>query len=173
MIKDAGIKISDKLKIFGSVALLFSLVYITLIIQNRAPFAHTTAQYSQLQYIYFNEVVQHHSIALWFPLETTGAIGNFYFPTQITLLAPVFYLLGLLFKGSNYLYLFYFALWFEEIFFLLGIILLSSIFYKHMRTILFVSITLLGTSIWYPEINTNFHIYYFIPMVLYCIHKYS
>ena len=163
--------INSKLKIFGCVALLFSLIYPVLICQNRLPVCHDTFQYLQLQYIYFNEIVQNHSLALWFPFVNQGFVGNYYFTPQLTLLSPVFYFLGMFIDKINYLYLFYFAMWFEELFFLLGVVLLSSLYYKNAKTILFVSVTLAGTAIWYPQIWWNFHLYYFIPIVLYSIHK--
>ena len=163
---------NNKLKVFISVSLIFSLIYFFLILKNKVPFGHDTFQYLQLQYIYFNEIVQNHSIPVWFPFMSCGNVGNYYFTPQLTILSPIFYLLGLFIKDINYLYLFYFALFFEELFFLLGIVLLSSLYYKETKTIFFVSITLLGTTIWYPQIWWNFHLFYFIPIVLYCIHRY-
>lgn len=163
---------NNKLKVFVVVSLIFSLIYFFLILKNKVPFAHDTFQYLQQQYVYFNEVVQNHSIPVWFPFMSCGNVGNYYFTPQLTILSPIFYLLGLFIKDINYLYLFYFALFFEEIFFLLGIVLLSSLYYKETKTIFFVSITLLGTTIWYPQIWWNFHLFYFLPIVLYCIHRY-
>lgn len=157
--------------IFGLVALVFSVLYSFLIVQNRVPFAHDTFSYFQLQYVYYNEIVQNHSIPIWFPYHNMGGTGNIHFTSQTNLLFPLFSLLGLFVKSFNYLYLFYALLWFEELFFLLGVILLSSVYYKSLKTILFVSVTLLGTSIWYPQIWWNFHLFYYIPIVLYCLHK--
>lgn len=163
--------LNSRLKIFGYVALVYSLNYLILIYQNRLPMCHDTFQYLQLQYIYFNEIVQNHCFPFWFPFIGQGFVGNYYSTVQLTLLSPLFYFIGLFVSEINYLYLFYFAIWFEELFFLMGVILLSSLYYRNTKTILFVSITLLGTNIWYPQIFWNFHLYYFIPIVLYCIHK--
>jgi len=163
--------LNSKLKIFGCVALLYSSIYPILIYQNRLPVCHDTFQYLQLQYVYFNEVVQNHSLPLWFPFVNQGFVGNYYFTPQLTLLSPLFYFLGIFVGKINYLYLFYFAVWFEELFFLLGVILLSSLYYKNAKTVFFVSVTLMGTAIWYPQIWWNFHLYYFVPIVLYCVHK--
>lgn len=163
--------LNTRWKIFSCVALVNSFIYVVLIYQNRLPISHDTFQYLQLQYVYFNEIVQNHSLPLWFPFIGQGFVGNYYFTPQLTLLSPLFYFLGLLVGKINYLYLFYFAIWFEELFFLLGVILLSSLYYRNTKTIFFVSITLLGAVIWYPQIWWNFHLFYFIPMVLYCIHK--
>ncbi len=163
--------INSKLKIFIIVGVIFSSLYGFMVFQHRVPFAHDTFQYLQQQYVYFNEIAQGHYIPLWFPFVSQGSVGNYHFTPQINMLSPIFNLLGLFLKNVNYLYLFYFDLWFEELFFLLGIILLSSLYYKDIRTIFFVSITLLGTNIWYPQIWWNFHLYYFIPIMLYCIHK--
>lgn len=163
--------INDKLKIFSLTGLIFSIVYVFIIFKNKVPFAHDTFQYLQLQYIYFNEIVQNHSLPLWIPFVSQGSTCNFYFTPQLNLLSPVYFLIGLVLKNVNYYYLFCFLIWFEEIFFLLGVILLSSLYFKNKKTIFFVSITLLGTDIWYPQIWWNFHLYYFIPIILYCIHK--
>ena len=163
--------INSKLKIFIIAGVIFSSLYGFLVFQHRVPFAHDTFQYLQQQYVYFNEIAQNHSIPLWFPFVSHGSVGNYHFTPQINMLSPIFNLLGLFSRDVNYLHLFYFDLWFEELFFLLGIILLSSLYYKDIRTIFFVSITLLGTNIWYPQVWWNFHLYYFIPMMLYCIHK--
>lgn len=163
--------LNSRLKVFSCVALIFSFVYLVLIYQNRLPICHDTFQYLQLQYVYFNEIVQEHSLALWLPFINQGIAGNYYFTPQLTFLSPIFYLLGLFANEVNYLYLFYFAIWFEELFFLMGVVLLSSLYYRDTKTIFFVSVTLLGTTIWYPQIWWNFHLFYFIPIVLYCIHR--
>ena len=161
----------SKMKVFCWVAFLYSLIYLFLIGQHRLPIDHDTFQYLQQQYVYFNEVVQNRSLPYWLPYYIHGYVGNYQFLPQLTLLSPVFYGLGLISDQWNYLYLYYFGLWFEELFFLLGIILLATLYYKNLKTILYVSITLLGTNIWYPQIWWNFHIYYFIPIVLYCLHR--
>ncbi len=158
-------------KILCLIGFFFSLLYLFILLQKRIPFAHDTFQYLQLQYLYFNEIVQGRSVPIWFPFLTHGITSNFYFTPQLNILVPVYYVLGLFQIEVNYLYLFYFLIWFEEIFFLAGVILLSSLYYKDKKTIFFVSLTLLGTDIWYPQVWWNFHLYYFIPIVLYCIHK--
>lgn len=165
--------LNNRLKIFIFISLILSSIYVFLVLQNRIPLAHDTFQYLQLQYIFFNEIAQNNSIPLWFPFASHGDAGNFcfYFTLQASPLFPIYSFVALLTKNINYLYLFYFLLLWEEIFFLLGIVLLSSVYYKDIRTILFVSATLVFTSIWYIQIWWNFHLYYFLPITLYCIHK--
>ena len=163
---------NSRLKIFAAVGSVFSIFYIFLISQNRLPFDHDTFQYLQQQYIYFNEIVQNGSLPLWFPFMSHGLATNVYFFHQLNLLSPVLYLIGFFANEINYLYLFYLAIWFHEMFFLAGVILLSSIYYKNRQTILWVCITLMGSSIWYPQIWWNFHLYYYIPIVLYSIHRF-
>ncbi|MCB9747293.1 MAG: hypothetical protein H6755_02680 [Candidatus Omnitrophica bacterium] len=160
-----------KVILFCGGSLFVALIYIILIVQSRLPDAHDTFQYLQQQYIYYNEVVQHRNLPNWFPYLTHGNVGNYYFSTQLTLLSPVFYLLGLLFSNINYYYLFYAGIFFEELFFLIGIILLGSLYYRDQRTVAFVAIALVGSNIWYPQIFWNFHLYYFLPILLFSIHK--
>ena len=159
-----------KLAILGSIAGFYSIIDVLLIRQHRVPFGHDTFQYLQLQYLYYNEVVQHHALPLWFPFWNMGGGGNVVFTPQLNLLAPIIYLLGLFVHHLNYLDVFYGLLWFEELFFLGGVILLASLYYRDARTIFFVALTLGGTSIWYPQVWWNFHLFYFLPMVLYCFH---
>ncbi|MDP8233431.1 MAG: hypothetical protein P9M06_01320 [Candidatus Saelkia tenebricola] len=163
--------LNSRAKIFFIITLGFSIIYVVIICQKRFPVAHDTFQYLQQQYVYFNEIVQNRSLSLWTPFVAQGFVGNYHFTPQLTLLSPIFYFLGLFTANINYLYLFYFAIWFEEIFFLSGVILLSSLYYKNIKTTIFVALALLGTNIWYPQIWWNFHIYYFFPILIYCIHK--
>ena len=90
---------------------------------------------------------------------------------QLTIFTPVLYLLGLFGGSVNFLFLFHLSMWFEELFFLAGAVLLASLYYQERKAVFFTAVTLLGTVVWYPQIFWNFHVYYFIPMVLYCLHR--
>ncbi|MFC1510429.1 hypothetical protein ACFL49_02095 [Candidatus Omnitrophota bacterium] len=154
-------------------AAFISLIYFFLIPQHRLPAHHDTFQILQNQYLFYNEVIQNKSIPLWIPFCSQGITSTYYLTPQLTLLTPLIYVFTFFSKGTNYLYLFYLAVWFEELFFLMGVILLSRLFYRDFKTILFVGLSLVGTNIWNPQIFWNFHQYYFIPLVLYCLHQFS
>ncbi len=160
------------LGIFFLVGVFVTILHIDIMIHKKLPFSHDTFQYFQQQYVYFNEFITQRSIPLWFPFVSQGFVGNFHITGQLTMALPVQYLVGILFPDINYYYLFHLGIWIEEMFFLLGVILLSSFYYKNKKTILFTAITLLGTNIWYPQIWWNFHLFYWMPLTLYGVHRF-
>lgn len=160
-----------RFKIFCILAACLTVIYICLILQNKLPYFHDTGQFLQMQYNFYNEVVQSQSLPLWFPFVSHGLPATYSFDITLSMCWPLIYLLGMLFKSMNYLYVFYCSMWVEELFLLMGIILLSSIYYRLNKTTLFVSVCVSGTAIWYLQIYWDFHIYYHIPILLYCIHK--
>ena len=137
--------------------------------QNRIPFAHDTLGGLLGQYLYYNEFVQNKSIIMWNPFIGIGQAQNYTLMGN-SILLPIFLIFGLIFNNFNYLLLFYFTYWFQEIIFLGGVILLSSQYYKDNRTILVVSGTLLGTCIFYPNVD-SFISWYLIPIIIYGLHK--
>ncbi|MFH0753222.1 MAG: hypothetical protein V2A70_01500 [Candidatus Omnitrophota bacterium] len=162
----------SKLCVFLSLSAIITSLYIFLVVQHRLPIAHDTGQYLQFQYIYFNEIAQHHSFPHWFPFVQQGYVGNHYASPQYMILSPISYLLAFLGKGVNYLYVFYAGVWFDEIFFMIGLLLLGSVFYQRRATLFFVGLTAFGSTIWYPQIFWGMHLFYFIPMVLFCFHQF-
>ena len=161
-----------KKRVFFIIGLLITGLYLCLILQRRLPIAHDTAQYLQLQYVFFNEICWHKQIPFWFPFVEQGMAVNYWLTIQLTILSPVIYVLALFGKGINYLYVFYAGMWFDEIFFLLGVLLLGSIYYKRWETFFFVGLTVFGSTIWYPQVFWGLHAVYFIPIVLFCFHRF-
>lgn len=162
---------SGKALILPFIGLLLLAYYVSLILGHRIPLAHDTYEFLQLQYIYYNELLQHRSIPLWLPFQAHGLTTNYLFLFQAGLLSPVLYLLALLGMHVNFLYLFYLEMWIEELFFLTGVFLLAGVYFRSSKTVLYVCLVFAGTSIWFPQICWNFHIYYFLPMVFYCLHR--
>lgn len=163
---------NSKVFVFGLLGLLITGFYLLLVVQKRLPLAHDTFQYCQLQYIYFNEINQHKTIPFWFPFVQQGIAGNCWLTTQLSILSPVIYVLALFGKGINYLYVFYAGMWFDEIFFLLGVLLLASVYYKRWEALFFVGLTSFGSTIWYPQVFWGFHVMYFIPIILFCFYRF-
>jgi hypothetical protein len=161
-----------KLIILGGLALFCAVFYFFLLQQSRLPVAHDTGSYLEQQYVYFNEVAQHHAIPFWFPFTKQGYVTNYYWPVQVMVLAPVAYVIALIAKGLNYLYVFYAGIWFDEMIFLLGIVLLGSLYYKRWESLLFVGITAAASTVWYSQIFWGFHLFYAIPLTLFCWHRF-
>lgn len=161
----------SNLQIFISIAVIYSSIYLALLVQHKIPLAHDTFQSFHLQYVYYNEFIQYHAIPRWVPFFNMGGANNYYFTIPFHSLTPLYYLVGVFFKQINYVYLFYGFLWFAEMVFLLGSILLASLYYKERKAVFFVAFLLMGTNIWQPQIWWNFILYYFLPLVLYCLHQ--
>ncbi len=162
----------NKLWIFLSLGLLITFFYVLMIVQDCLPIAHDTGHYLEQQYVYFNEVAKTHTIPHWFPFLKQGLIGNYHFMAQLMIFTPVVYLLALIVKGLNYLYLFYAGVWFDELFLLLGVLLLGSIYYQRRTTLFFVGLTVFCSTIWYPQLFWGLHQIYFIPILLFCLHRF-
>ncbi len=154
--------------VFLVAILLVGCFYFTFFfLSTRIPLGHDTLQYLQLQYTFLNDLVINGEIPLWFPFMTKGTVTNIWFVIQNGLLNNLFYPLAPYLKDSNYYYLFYLSLFFDELILLLGTFLLASMLYRNKWAVLFVLITTIGTVNWASQIWWNFHIYYIMPLVLF------
>lgn len=154
--------------VFVVATLLVGCFYVAFFfLSTRIPLGHDTLQYLQLQYTFLNDLVVNGEIPLWFPFMTKGTVTNVWFVIQNGLLNNLFYPLAPYLKDSNYYYLFYLSLFFDELILLLGTFLLASTLYRNKWAVLFVLITTMGTVNWASQIWFNFHIYYMMPLVLF------
>ncbi len=152
-------------------SIFLGLTYFCLIIQNRVPISHDTFQYLQLQYIYYNELVQHKTLPLWFPFLSHGLPGNYFFTALLHLLSPLYYLFGFIGIKMNAVYMVYAQIFCYEMLFLGGTILLGTVYYRSSKPVWFTTFALIGSTIWYPQIWWNFQNFYFLPLLLYAIHR--
>ncbi len=154
--------------VFLVAILLVGCFYVAFFfLSTRIPLGHDTLQYMQLQYTFLNDLIVNGEIPLWFPFMTKGTVTNVWFVIQNGLLNNLFYPLAPYLKDSNYYYLFYLSLFFDELILLLGTFLLASMLYRNKWAVIFVLITTMGTVNWASQIWFNFHIYYMMPLVLF------
>ncbi len=75
-------------------------------------------------------------------------------------------------KNVNFLPLFYAGIFLDELLLLVGTWLLSRRFFSSPFTIFFVTLSIMGSCIWILQPWWNFHLYYAIPLTIYCIHRF-
>lgn len=105
------------------ILILFYCIH--FLICRKLPLGHDTLQYLQLQYSFLNELAMKGELPLWFPFMTKGTVTNLWFLLQNGLLNNLYYPLATFLNTTNYYYLFYISLFFDEFVLLVGLLLLS------------------------------------------------
>jgi len=133
---------------------------------------HDTFLYMILQYtMLFNEPALGGGVPLWMPFISHGVSGNFLlmgFGTQGILVSTLSFLAPLI-KNINFFYIFQAGLFFDELALLLGCILLSRLYFKSAATVFFVSSAVVLTAISSCAVFFDFHLFYLLPLLLYCL----
>ena len=133
--------------------------------------ATDSAFIGQSFYAFYSEFFYHHEIIRWFPYGTFGIVASHW---QLFDLTPSSYLsiiLGSMLKVKNALLVFKISILLEQWMMLIGIYLFCKRAFRHEVTRFFVSVALVGSTVWFVQIYWNFRIYYLLPWVLYCIHR--
>lgn len=103
----------------------------------------------------------------WIPY---GAYGYRSACAQLYFLSPANYLLGLvgyLCRIEDALVLFKVSVLLEYLTLVVGLYLLSTVLFKQRATRLCVCIGVVGSTIWYAQLQLNFRVYYLLPLVTY------
>ena len=132
---------------------------------------HDGFTYFANQYSCLNNVVIYGKIPQWTPFLTHGIGGILFgYITWSGILQNVLLLSGNLFKGVNFLPIFYVGIFIDELLLLAGTWLLSRRFFASPFTVFFVTLSIMGSCIWLLQPWWNFHLYYALPLILYFIH---
>ena len=151
--------------------LLIELSLITfLIVDHRMPRGHDGFQYYSLQYYFLNNAATAGEIPQWMPFMTQGTVSNWWYAIQANLTQNFLLLIGTVFKGINFLPIFYLGIFFDELLLLVGTWLLTKRYFKSAFTRCFTATTVLGSCVWMDQPWMNFHFYYAIPLILHFLH---
>ena len=93
--------------------------------------------------------------------------GDYFQPNYLSPANYFAMLLGCVFRIKNVLLLFKFSELIEQLILLAGTYLLSRSLFKERATAFFVSLGVIGSTVWFIQIFWNLRIYYMIPLVLY------
>lgn len=152
------------LSITGLLAVLRAFVYLT----GHVPMGHDTAQYLQLQYTFYNEFANGGALPYWLPFMTHGTVANTWLLISHGLFASPSYLFAHHIGTVNYLLFYHAGLFFDELVLLLGCVLLSRRLYHSTAPVFFVSSAIVFTSMSVTQVWWDFHLFYLIPLILYC-----
>ncbi len=163
-----------KTQIFIWATLTFFLIAPTLyiILQSRIVTGHDAFVYFALQYFFLNNVVTAYEIPQWIPFMTHGSIANWMHVIQAGFLQNILCLTGSLFKDVNFLTLFNLGFIIDETIFVIGTWYFAKRFLKHRLSLLLLSITILGSSIWMSQPWYNLHFIYCLPLILHLLHSF-
>ena len=157
--------------IFAAGAAVLAAVRLYLLVRGHVPMGHDTFQYLQLQYSFQNEVIQSGEVPLWLPYMTHGTVSNIWFLLQQGLMQPVWYLLANVLPGVNYLYFYHVGLLFDELVLLGGCVLLGRVYYRSAWACAFAAFGVTFTAVSAAQIWWDFHLFYLMPLILYCLHR--
>jgi len=143
-------------------------------ITHRNVIGHDAFQYFGVQYYFLNNAANSGEIAQWIPFLTHGTVANWWYGIQ----AGIFQCTLLAFRkaapillGRNFLPLFLTGIFFDHVVLLLGVWLLSRRYFTSNLTILFVVMTVLGSTIWFTQPWYGIHCYYALPLIFHFIHS--
>ncbi|HKX17442.1 MAG TPA: hypothetical protein VJT33_05465, partial [bacterium] len=135
------------------------------------PLDHDLFQYMHLQYVFFNEAVQHGRLPRWLPFVAHGAPSNFWIVISQGLTAAAASAAGRRLALVPFLPYFEAGLLFDEFAFVLGCLLLARRCYRSPVAVLFVTASLAYTTITARQPWYNFHLVYLLPLLLYCLDR--
>lgn len=102
---------------------------------------------------------------------TQGTPSNFWIAISQGILSSALSPFAPFFKHINFLYIFEGGLLFDELALLLGSVLLASRCYKSLAATVFVSMSTAYTSISSTQPWFDFHLFYLLPLILYCLDR--
>jgi hypothetical protein len=141
------------------------------ILLRRAPGGHDGFQYFTLQYFYLNNAIQAHEVAQWIPYMNQGTIGSLWYGIQGSFLQAVLLQVPALTGGADLLSVYHVTMLVDEMILLTGTWLLARRFFD-VRTVFFVSISVVASSVWLEQPYWNFRLYYAIPLVIELGHRF-
>jgi hypothetical protein len=130
---------------------------------------HDSMYMFQTFYFFYNDFFLSGDIPRWLPFGLYGVQSDYYI---VTLLSPSAYfagLVGYLAGMENVLTLFHLSLLIEEVIFVFGTYLLAGCLFRHKGTVFIVSLAALCGSVLMVQFALNFHIYDFLPLVIYLL----
>ena len=150
-------------KLFFLIVGLELLLTIWLII-NRRYGGHDTFQYFTIFYYFLNNASLCGEIPQWNPFIMHGipASNWGYFEAGTGLLFHVLMLLGGMIRHLNFLPIYHLDIFLREFILLLGSWLLAKRYFSSAYTHFFVSVSILGSCVWYSQVFYNLFSFYFL-----------
>lgn len=130
---------------------------------------HDTMAAFQYFYFFYSELFFHGQIPHWVPYGTFGLQSDHFQLGYLTPFSYFAFLIGLLFKIKNVLFLFKISILCEQLIFLLGMYLLSMLLFFRRSTVFIVCLGAVCSLVWYGQVGWNFRIYYMFPLITYFI----
>ncbi len=126
-----------------------------------------------LQYYFLNNLIISGELPQWSPFMTHGSSATWWYSIQgcMGLLANASIFFHGLLKNINFVVVYYTGFFIDELLLLIGVWLLGKRYFSSVITLFFLSVSILGSSIWIAQPRFNFHLYYAIPLILYFFHR--
>ncbi len=152
---------------------LQGLFFWFLVAQSRVPVGHDGFHIFTMQYFFLNNAVVHGEVPQWMPFMTHGTTATWWYSVQgvCGLLTNALFHCAELIRNTNFLGLYYASMFLDELLLLVGTWLLAKRFFSSPLTILFVCVSVLGSSIWATQPYFNFYHFYTLPLIIYFIHR--
>ena len=161
-------------------AFLFLILLFLIFIQTfsllwaRRLVIHDTLFDFTAKYYFLNNAVFTNEIPQWVPYLTHGVPSAFWYGIHGTggiLTNTLMHMAGLI-RQINFLVIYYWEIYFEQVILLTGVWLLARRYYASCWTRFFVAVSILGTNVWTDQIGLNFHSYYALPFLLHFLHEF-
>ncbi len=126
----------------------------------------------QTFYAAYNNLFLHGELAEWLPY---GSYGFPFYYFQIIYFSPAQYFsafLGWILGVRDINFLFKFSLLLEQWILLLGTYKLAQTLFRRKASVFFVSLAVIGSSLWMVQINWNFRLYAFLPLILFLLKRF-
>ncbi len=158
--------------LFALLVFCEALLAAGLAVGKRIPDGHDGLQYFMYQYYFLNNSMQSGQVAQWIPYMTQGTTANLWYAFNASMIQAVAIHTGRLIAWMQPLQIFYFGLFIDQLMLLAGLWLWCRRFCKHEQAVCFISIAVVGSTLWVDQPSFNLHFYYAVPMILHLGHRF-
>jgi len=126
------------------------------------------------QYYFLNNIAQTGQPPQWIPYLTHGTTALYWYIIQGSsgLFSNALLVFGQLLQSIDFFNLYTAGIFFEHLVLFVGTWLLSRHLYSHVSSAYFVTISVIGSSIWFNQIFWNLHLIYALPLIFYLAHRF-
>lgn len=174
LLKKHGLSGPPEIFLFLVLVVLNLIFYLYLILNHRLVQGHDGFADCTLEYFFLNSAVQYNEIPQWIPFITHGTTALWWYVILgvCGIFTNALFLLGPLLKGLNFLPIFYWEIFLDELVLLTGTWLLARRFYNSSYTIFFVASCVLFSCVSLVQIKYPLRLIYAIPLIIYFLHTF-
>lgn len=134
---------------------------------------HDGLYYLCNQYYFLNALRQYGEIPLWSSFMSHGTtMGVNYAMASAGFLFKALFIFPWVLKFASFLFWYWATLFVDRLFLLVGVWLLSGVYFRSPKVRFFVTFTVMTSLVYYLQPGFCLYLFYCLPLVLYCLHRF-